>query len=109
MKQRKRAAAVVFALASCQRQPKRRRQLAWVQSLAQESQSAGFEAQASLGPGIATGPPGTAHPRLRRFRRPANAADSVLTTHRSFHEKFGDGIMSASDLTMHVEKEEDPK
>lgn len=25
------------------------------------------------------------------------------------HEKFGDGIMSAIDFTMHVEKEEDPK
>ncbi len=25
------------------------------------------------------------------------------------HEKFGDGIMSAIDFTMHIEKEEDPK
>lgn len=25
------------------------------------------------------------------------------------HEKFGDGIMSAIDFTMHVDKEEDPK
>ncbi len=25
------------------------------------------------------------------------------------HEKFGDGIMSAIDFTLHVEKEEDPK
>lgn len=25
------------------------------------------------------------------------------------HEKFGDGIMSAIDYTMHIDKEEDPK
>jgi cyanate lyase len=25
------------------------------------------------------------------------------------HEKFGDGIMSAIDFTMHIEKVEDPK
>lgn len=25
------------------------------------------------------------------------------------HEKFGDGIMSAADFTMHIEKEDDPK
>ena len=25
------------------------------------------------------------------------------------HEKFGDGIMSAIDFTMHVDKEENPK
>ena len=25
------------------------------------------------------------------------------------HEKFGDGIMSAIDFTLHVDKEEDPK
>jgi hypothetical protein len=56
VKQPRRFAPVVFALAICYRQPKRRKQRGSDQKSASGSQSAGFEGQGSPGPGVGTCP-----------------------------------------------------
>ncbi len=56
---------------------------------------------------------------IRRYRQPCSAFRTsrwyeILnvygeTIKEMIHEKFGDGIMSAIDFTMNIDKQEDPK
>jgi cyanate lyase len=61
-----------------------------------------FPMKGSLPPG---GPP--TDPLIYRFHEIVQVYGTTLKA--VIHEKFGDGIMSAIDFTMHVEKVPDPK
>ncbi len=61
-----------------------------------------FPMKGSLPPG---GPP--TDPLIYRFHEIVQVYGTTLKA--IIHEKFGDGIMSAIDFTMHVEKVPDPK